>query len=219
MASPVVQFETDKFMSSMQTTLRQLGAYGKAGAAALDIAMVEYAQKMLDEMKANITHKSGGSVTNELAKSGSVVGPFTKGDYTIVQIVWTAPYARIQDKGGFIYPKNVSAATRYNKNVFSTKHNVAVRGHLGRFISRRTLNTARLFVPLRPGVVPIKDPIARKAMGYKWDVDYVLARSVEIKGSQYISKVLRKRLPNAARDIGSRAEQIWNQMAASGAIA
>ncbi|RPH70122.1 hypothetical protein EHM76_06740 [bacterium] len=208
------------FRSSLQTMLRQLDSFGKAGAAALDIAMVEYAEKLLNEMKQNITHKGSSIPTYFLAKSGHINGPRKQGEWTVVEIQWDAPYANIQDKGGEIFAKDVTAATNAGvKSQFTPTGRVRksqigmkIRGALGRYISRKRFNTARLFVPLRPGVRPIQDPAARAAMGYVWGVDYVLARSVTIKGSEFITKVLKKHAPNAARDIGIRAEQIWYSM-------
>jgi hypothetical protein len=76
------------------------------------------------------------------------------------------------------------------------------------------MNTAKLFVPLRRGVKPIQDPVARDAAGYVWGVDYVLSRSVTILGSEFITKVLKRHLPNTARDISARTEKIWYGMTA-----
>lgn len=205
------------FRSTMQTVLGQMEQYGKACAAAVTIAQVEYAEKLLNEMKQNITH--GGRIpripTYMLAQSGHVDGPKRLGDFTVVEIVWDAPYADIQDKGGTIFPADVNAAFANNRQVFSRGNKAPIRGALGRYITRKRLNTARLFVPLRPGVVPIQDPAERAAMGYVWGVDYVLARSVTITGSEFISKVLRKSVPNADRDIGARAEVIIDGLMAA----
>lgn len=199
--------------SSLQKMLGQLDIYGKAGAAAVTIAQVEFAEKLLNEMKAMAPKK-----TYALVKSGHIEGPRTEGDWTVVEIVWDSPYARIQDEGGTINPKHVTAAVKNNKRVFNQNFTGSIRGHLGRFISRKTLNTARLFVPLRPGVKAIQDPVARAAAGYKFGVDYVLARQVTIDGSEFITKVLKKYMPNAARNIGMRAEQIWNSIAEKGKL-
>lgn len=222
----LVSIDGQAFRSSFQSVMRKFDRYGKAGAAALDMAMVEKAEQLLNEMKANITH--GGQIphapTYMLAKSGYVDGPGKEGEWTVVRIDWDpaiAPYAKIQDKGGTIYPKDVSAAIRDNpKSILSPltpsgrrrKVTNKIRGALGRYITRRRLNTARLFVPLREGIRPIQDPVARAAAGYQWGVDYVLAKSVTIKGSEFITKVMRKHGPNLVRDIGKRTAQLWQNM-------
>jgi len=208
-----VSIDKAKFSSSMQAMLGQMDEYGKAMAAAVTIAMVEYAEKLLNEMKQGITHK--GEASYVLAQSGHVDGPRKIGDFTVVEILWDAPYAQIQDQGGTIFPKDVTAAFKNNRRVFSRGNKDAIRGSLGRFITRKRLNIARLFVPLRPGVVPITDPVARAAAGYRWGIDYVLAKSVTITGSQFITRVLNRRLPNADRDIGKRVEKIVDGLMAS----
>lgn len=221
MTVPLFSIDGQAFKSSMQKMLMQLDAYGKAGASAVTIAQVEYAEKLLKEMKANITHKNG-SPTYFLARSGHVSDPRKEGEWVVVEILWDAPYANIQDKGGLIRPKHVSAADRYNPKRETLSRFTAtgrprnlketLRGHLGRLISRKKFNTARLFVPLRPGVKAIKDPVARRAAGYIMGVDFVLARQVSIKGSKFITMVLNKYRPHFARDVGARAEKIWTSM-------
>lgn len=197
-----VSIDGAAFRSSLQTMLRQLDSFGKAGAAALDIAMVEYAEKMLKEMKAQAPHR-----TYKLIRGGHVEGPTRQGEWTVVEILWREPYTNIQDKGGTIEPKHVTAA--FKQKAFSKNFQGGIRGALGRFISRKTLNMARLFVPLRPGVKAIKDPVARAAAGYKHGIDFVMARQVTIEGSDFITNVLNKHRTNSARDIGKRAEQLW----------
>lgn len=188
--------------SSLQKSLAQMDRLGRAAAAATTIALVEYAEKLLNEMKAQAPHK-----TYHLIRSGHIEGPTQQGEWTVVSIQWDAPYANIQDKGGTIFPKIVNAA--HSQKAFSRRFKGPVRDHLGKFTSMHKVRRARLFIPLRPGVKAIKDPAQRAAAGYKYGIDYVLARAVTLDGSKYITNVLNKHKGTAGRDVGKRAEKIW----------
>ncbi len=203
----IISLDGAAFKSDLQSMLRQMDAYGKAGAAAIDIAIVEYAEKMLNEMKRLAPHK-----TYALIKSGHVEGPRKEGDWTVVEIVWDVPYANIQDKGGKIFAKNFTAKPVFKRGQFTNKY----KNVLGQMITRRQVNTAKLFVPLRPGVRPIQDPVARAAAGYKYGIDFVLTRFVVIDGSKFITMVLDSHRTNSARDIGKRAEVLWDNLAKAG---
>jgi hypothetical protein len=59
-----------------------------------------------------------------------------------------------------------------------------------------------LFIPLRPGVVPIKDKAQQKASGQKFNVDFTLAKSVFINGNDYWTDTIEEQAPRASREIG-----------------
>lgn len=59
-----------------------------------------------------------------------------------------------------------------------------------------------LFIPLREGVVPIKNKAAQKASGQKQGVDFVLVQSVIINGNDYWTDTVEEQSIRASREIG-----------------
>lgn len=64
-----------------------------------------------------------------------------------------------------------------------------------------------LFIPLRPGVVPIKDKAQQKASGQKQGIDFVLVQSVIINGNDYFTDTVDEQKRRASRAIGKVAFQ------------
>lgn len=64
-----------------------------------------------------------------------------------------------------------------------------------------------LFIPLKAGVVPIKDKGAQKASGLIRNVDFALAQSVIINGNDYWTDGLEATVPQANKEIGKVAFQ------------
>lgn len=196
----VLELSNEKELQQQITSVvNQLAAMDATAEAALAQALVEFAEYLLALIQHNIHSKSG-----RLAQSGHVLPPEIIDGFVTVTIQWDAPYARIQDVGGVVTPSDFRATPTAAGGYRSIKS--------GKFISKRRVFEARLFVPLREGVVPIKDPNARAASGYKYGVDYVLSRYVVIKGSRYMSNVLDREMPNADRTIGQMMEAIWSGM-------
>jgi hypothetical protein len=73
----------------------------------------------------------------------------------------------------------------------------------------RPVKAKALFIPLRPGVVPVKGKEAQKATGWKYGIDFVFAQLVTLTGNRYFSAVLAERLPKAIDQIGARAWQLF----------
>lgn len=193
------------FKSSMQVTLDFLGAMGQLASTAVTQAMVEFAEYLLSLMQENAPKKTGFLIEHSYVST-----PRVDGDNTVVEIVWEAPYAKIQDTGGQITPKDFRAA-------FVDGHYRSPKS--GRFITKRRVGGARLFIPMRPGVVPIQDPALRKAAGYKYGVDFVFKQFVVIEGTEYITRVIKSEMYNADRTVGRLAERIWVALAGEKIVA
>lgn len=215
-----ISIDETVFRSTQQAMLKQLGDMGQKMAQAVTQAMVIFANDLLREMKALITHRAGGA-GGRLASSGHVPAPRAEGDEVIVEIVWDAPYAWLQDQGGIITPKDFRA---------SVTPSGGLRGKGGRFITRARTGAARLFIPLRPGVTAAN----AKGAGYVRGQDFEFVKAVKIPPMGFISKVLYGRvtvfsggtqiegasagaagggrLGNADRDVGKLAEKILEQI-------
>lgn len=66
----------------------------------------------------------------------------------------------------------------------------------------RPVKAGALFIPLRAGVYPIKGKRARKAAGFKYGVDFILAKEAKLVGNQYWTGTLQQFIPEAATLIG-----------------
>jgi len=187
------------FRSSMQTTLNALGAMGQTASAAVTQAMVEFCEYLLSLMQEGAPKKTGYLVEHSYVSTPKVVG-----DYTVVEIVWDAAYARAQDTGAYITPKNFRA-------VFSGGRYRSPKS--GRFIRAGQVGGARLFIPRRPGVYPIKDRALRKAAGFKLGIDFVLEQYVKLDGNLFITRVLRSEAKNADRTVARLALRLWQALA------
>jgi hypothetical protein len=127
------------------------------------------------------------------------------GEYVLAQVQELAPV-----KTGFLRDSgHINGPTRQGEFiVFELAFDAyyAEIQDIGGFVLPK--RAKRLFIPLRPGVKPIRDPAARRAAGYQLGVDFVFAKFVKLPGSRYLSSTIRRNAKNADRIVGRFAEQI-----------